>query len=253
MIDTHCHLDYLNEPELDIRELTALIAIGADPEHAQAALALSEQYENVYSVIGLHPTDTERDSPEIREQLEKWSDHPKVVGIGETGLDDHWKVPRPQQWSAFEWQLDWAKRRNLPIVIHTRDAPGQEKASLDCADILKNANWTKGVLHCCNGHVGLIETGLGLGFYISFAGNLTYKNAKDIQSAAQYIPINRILLETDAPFLTPMPHRGKPNRPIHIRHTLNFLAHLRSSDPHELERMVDENARRAFGLPGELR
>ena len=249
MIDTHCHLDYLENPDLEPPLLTALVCIGANVEHARASIALAERFENVYATVGLHPTDTLEDSPNTRAELEALMSHPRVVGIGESGLDYYWDAaPQEVQISAFEWQLEQARERNLPIVIHTRDKQNQEACSLDCADTLERAGWSRGILHCCNGHVKLIETGLELGFYISFAGNLTYKNATAIQEAARWVPLERLLVETDAPFLAPMPHRGKPNKPSLVRHTLEFLAGLRGLSFEEMERVTDENARACFEI-----
>ncbi len=249
MIDTHCHLDYLEHPELEPPLLTALIAIGADIEHAVACLELSATYPNVYATVGLHPCSAAEDSPQTRATLERLMDSPKVVGIGESGLDYYWDLTtRDLQIGAFEWQLEQARRRNLPIIIHTRDKQNAEAASLECAEMLRNAAWPKGILHCCNGHRLLIEHALELGFHVSFAGNLTYKNALPIQEAARWIPLERLLVETDAPFLAPMPHRGKKNRPSMVRHTLEFLAQLRGLTFEEMEHITDDNARAVYGL-----
>ncbi len=249
MIDTHCHLDYLEHPELEPPLLTALICIGANVEHARASTLLAGRFENVYATVGLHPTDTLEDSPQTRAELEGLLNHPKVVGVGESGLDYYWDAaPKEVQRAAFEWQLEQARLRNLPIIIHTRDKQNEEACSLDCATVLENAAWSRGILHCCNGHRKLIETGLELEFYVSFAGNLTYKNAQTIQEAARWVPLERLLVETDAPFLAPVPHRGKPNRPSLVRYTLEFLAALRGLSFAEMERVTDENARACFGI-----
>lgn len=250
MIDTHCHLDYLEQLGDEPALLSALVTIGASVEHAQAGIALAEQYPNVWTTVGLHPTDASQDSPETRASLEALALHPKVVGIGESGLDYYWDTStKTMQWAAFEWQLDLARRRAQPIVIHTRDRQGHEQASLDCADMLRSAAWTQGILHCCNGHLGLIETALALGFYVSFAGNVTYKNAKEIQAAACMVPIDRILFETDAPFLAPMPYRGQKNRPSYVRHTMEAVAALRGISAAELEQHSDWNAKQVYHLP----
>jgi len=249
MIDTHCHLDYLEHPELEPPLLTALVCIGANVQHARASIALAERFGNVYATVGLHPTDTLEDSPQTRAELEGLLSHPKVVGVGESGLDYYWDAaPKEVQVSAFEWQLEQARARNLPIVIHTRDKQNEESCSLDCAETLENANWSRGILHCCNGHRKLIETGLELGFYVSFAGNLTYKNATVIQDAARWVPLERLLVETDAPFLAPVPQRGKSNFPHLVRHTLEFLAGLCGTSFEEMERVTDENARACYGI-----
>ncbi|AWN22250.1 TatD family deoxyribonuclease [Deinococcus irradiatisoli] len=252
MIDTHCHLDYLDDPASALGELglSALVCIGADPQHARSALALAEKYPEVYASVGLHPTEVaQQDTPETRAELEALSLHGRVVAIGESGLDDYWDHDQlPAQRRAFEWQLDLGRRRDLPVVVHTRDAAGGERASLGCAEVIRDVGWTKGILHCCNGHAGLMRAALDLGWYVSFAGNLTYKTAQAIQEAARFVPAGRLLVETDAPFLAPVPKRGKPNRPGYVRYTLQFLAELRGLSESEMEQLTDANARAVYRL-----
>lgn len=251
MFDSHCHLDYLDDPAGALGELglSGLVCIGADPEHARAATALAERFGEVWATAGLHPTEAARDTPELRADLEALSLHPRVVGIGESGLDYYWDAATPeQQRGAFAWQLDLARRRELPIVIHVRDKAGQDTASREVAEMTSRAGWGKGILHCFNGHAGLLRAGLDLGFMVSFAGNLTYKNAREIQEAARFVPRDRLLVETDAPFLAPVPKRGKPNRPGYVRYTLQFLAGLLNVPEEELEEVTEANARRVYGI-----
>lgn len=251
MIDTHCHLDYLDDPAAALGELglTGAVCIGADPQHARAALGLAERFPQVWATVGLHPTEAERDDDALRATIERLSEHPLVVGIGESGLDYYWDAATPEkQHAALAWQLDLARRRDLPIVIHTRDKAGRETAAVETARALGEAGWHRGILHCFSGHAGLMRAGLDLGFCVSFAGNLTYKNAREIQEAARFVPRDRILVETDAPFLAPVPKRGKPNRPGYVRHTLVFLADLLGLSEAELEAITDENARRVYRL-----
>ncbi|GAA4004971.1 TatD family hydrolase [Deinococcus rubellus] len=253
MIDTHCHLDYLDDPASARGELglSAMICVGANVEHAHNALALADNYPDVYASVGLHPTDVAaEDSPQTRAELEVLSSRPRVVAIGETGLDDYWAHDQlVVQRAAFEWQLDLGRRRDLPVIVHTRDAPGGERASLGCAEIIRAADWPRGILHCCNGHAGLLRAALDAGWSVSFAGNLTYKSAQTIQEAARFVPPDRLLIETDAPFLAPVPKRGKPNRPGYVRYTLQFLAALRGLDESEAEALTDANARTVYRLP----
>ncbi|WP_420597314.1 TatD family hydrolase [Deinococcus sp.] len=253
MFDTHCHLDYLDDPASALGELglDGLVCVGANVEHAHKALALAESLPGVYASVGLHPTDvTEHDSPQTRAELEALSLRPGVVAIGETGLDDYWAQDQlPAQRDAFAWQLDLGVRRGLPVIVHTRDAPDTERASLGCAEMIREAEAASGILHCCNGHARLLRAALDAGWYVSFAGNLTYKNAHSIQEAARYVPAERLLIETDAPFLAPVPKRGKPNRPGYVRYTLQFLAQLRGVSEAELEAMTDANARAVYALP----
>jgi TatD DNase family protein len=255
MIDTHCHLDYLDDPAGARGELGlgALVCIGASPEHARNAVALAERFPDVYATVGLHPTDTAEDSPQTRAAIEALAAHPRVVGIGESGLDDHWDdTARAAQLRAFEWQLDLARRTGKPLVIHTRDRPNQQSAHRGVMDVLRAFPDVPVILHCFSGHGGLLRFGLERGSHTAFgfAGNTTYRNARNIHEAARMLPTDRMLLETDAPFLTPVPHRGKPNRPGYVRHTLDFIAGLRSMDAAHLEAVTDANARRVYALPG---
>lgn len=254
MIDTHCHLDYLDDPAAARGELglNAMVCIGASPEHARSAVALAGQYADVYATVGLHPTDAAQDSPDARAQIEALSTHERVVGIGESGLDDYWDdTQRAVQRAAFEWQLDLARRTGKPLVIHTRDKAGQDSAHQGVMDVLRAWPDVLVILHCFSGHGALLRFGLERGphTFFGFAGNTTYRNAREIHEAAQGLPLERMLLETDAPFLAPVPNRGKPNRPGYVRHTLNFIAALRGMDATELERVTDANARRVYALP----
>jgi TatD DNase family protein len=251
MIDTHCHLDSVENPEAAALEegLTALVAIGHNPDHARTCLALSERLEHVFVVVGLHPTEAGRDTPEVRAELEAMMTCPRVVGVGESGVDYYWDAaPKATQMAALEWQLNCARRFDRPIVIHTRDKDNSRAAFLDCADALRNAGWHRGILHCFAGDPTLLQTGLELGFHVSFAGNLTYKNAHAIREAARVVPLERLLVETDAPYLAPMPYRGKRNRPAYVRYTLETLAQVRGLGFVEMERITEENARDVYNL-----
>ncbi|MBB5235766.1 TatD family hydrolase [Deinococcus budaensis] len=253
MIDTHCHLDFLDDPASarDELGLTGMVCIGASPEHARNAVALAETFPDVWATVGLHPTSSGEDSPDARTDLEALALHPRVVGIGESGLDDYWDdTRRAAQLSAFEWQLDLAARVGKPLVIHVRDKAGQDSAHRGVMDVLAAWPDLPVILHCFSGHPGLRRCGVERGAYFGFAGNTTYKNAREIQEAARTVPLSQLLLETDAPFLAPVPRRGKPNRPGYVRHTLEFVAALRGLEAGELERVTDENARRVYRLPG---
>lgn len=251
MFDTHCHLDYLENPAEARGELglTGMVCIGASVQHAQNAIALAEQFPDVWATVGLHPTDTAEDTAENRAQLERLALHPRVVGIGESGLDDYWDdTKRAEQQSAFEWQLDLAQRLYKPLVIHVRDKQNHSRAQEATIDILRGWEEVQIILHCFSGHAGLLRYGLERGAYFGFAGNTTYKSAKEIQEAAKSVPLEQLLLETDAPFLAPVPHRGKKNRPGYVRHTLEFIAALRGIHPSELETATDANAYRVYQI-----
>ena len=249
VIDTHCHLDAVPNPHLSAAQLEALIAIGFNPERARACLALTTDIPNVYATVGLHPCDAAMFSSAVRADLEQLALEGKVVGIGESGADYYWDASKKQlQLESLDWQLDLARRLELPIVIHCRDKDGSRKAFADCAANLRNAGWHKGILHCFAGDAELLETGLALGFHVSFAGNLTYKNAQIIRDSASQVPLERLLVETDAPYLAPVPKRGKPNRPEYVAYTLEVLAGLRDLPLETMEAITSQNARAVYGL-----
>ena len=252
MIDTHCHLDYCEDPE-DAADagLDAIVSIGTTLERCKRTLQLAEQFEHVWAAVGIHPNDVEEAGESlIREQIEELARHPKVVAIGETGVDTYWdKHPVEVQRESFLWQADLAKRLNKPLILHVRDKKGQEDASQEAIRLITEAAHPKGILHCFNGHEGLLAVGLELGWHVSFAGNLTYSNAKVIQAAAKRVPRERLLVETDSPYLTPQTKRGQRNVPANVRLTAEFLAALRGESLATTEEATDANARRVYGLP----
>ena len=257
MIDSHCHLDLVAEPEAALSELglTGVVCVGASLGHARAAVELAGRFSHpgateVWATVGLHPTDAGEDSPAARAELEDLARHPRVVAVGESGLDDYWaQDARREQGAAFSWQLDLARRLGKPLVIHTRDKQGQDSAHRGVVETLRaEGRGVTAILHCFSGQQELLEAGLERGDYFGFAGNVTYRNAPEIQAAAREVPLERLLVETDAPYLAPVPKRGRPNRPGYVRHTLEFVAGLRGMDPAELERVTDENAQRVYRL-----
>lgn len=251
MIDTHCHLDYLDDPASARGELglSGMVCIGAGLEHARNATALAEAYPDVWATVGIHPTATDEDTPAARAELERLAQHPRVVGIGESGLDDYWDdSQRPQQVAALEWQLELAQQTGKPLVLHIRDKKGADSAARGILEIIPNWPNVPLIFHCFAGNRDLLAYGIERGHYFGFAGNLTFKNATEIQQAAREVPLERLLVETDAPFLAPVPKRGKPNRPGYVRYTLNFLAELRSIDPNELEEILDRNSKAVYKL-----
>jgi TatD DNase family protein len=246
VIDTHAHLDALDDPGGAVaraREagVTRIISIGTDPGSWRSTLALAEEHDGVYVVAGLHPHEA---TPEFDlRELEQVLGHPKVVGVGETGLDYYRDyAPHDAQAALFVAQLEIATERRLPVVIHNR------AADEDTVSVLRREFDGTVVLHCFSS-VGLLAPALEHGWYLSFAGNVTYKNAEDLRDAARAVPANRILAETDCPYLSPQPVRGKTNEPAYVAFTIAALAEAREEPPAELGRVIDANAATAFGLP----
>ena len=252
MTDSHCHLDYCENPEgAADPSLKAIVSVGTTLMRCKRTLALAETFDNVWAAVGIHPNDAgEAADANIREQIAAMVAHPKVVAIGETGVDTYWdKVSLDAQRESFWWQVELAKTFDKPLILHVRDKKGREEASEEAARLILEAGHPKGVLHCFNGHEGLLRAGLELGWLVSFAGNLTYKNATALHEAAKRVPRDRLLVETDSPYLTPAPKRGQPNVPANVRLTAQFLADLRGETLGELEAATDANARRVYGLP----
>jgi TatD DNase family protein len=252
MIDSHCHLDLCPDPDAAVdAELAALITVGTDADRNELALALAGRHANVWAAIGLHPNGAAAaSSAGVRARIESQARGQRVVAIGETGFDTHWQeATLEQQRYAFDWQAQLARELDLPLILHVRDSEGADDASRAAIRALQETGWHRGILHCCNGHPGLLEAALELGWFVSFAGNLTYPKATVLHDAARVVPLNRLLVETDSPYLAPVPMRGKRNTPGFVRHTAAFLAELRALDPVQLEAVTDANAVRAFSLP----
>jgi TatD DNase family protein len=245
LIDTHAHLDALDDPAAAIERaraagVTRILSIGTDPTSWAEVLTLAEEHDEVYAVMGLHPHEA---TPNFDlAALPRLLQHPKVVGLGETGLDYYRDyAPHEAQAKLFIYQLGLAKQAGLPVVIHNR------AADEDTVSILKQ--WFDGtvVLHCFSS-VGLLDVALEQRWYVSFAGNVTYQNAADLRDAAREVPAELILAETDCPYLAPQAVRGNTNEPAYVLHTLAVLAEARGEDPATLAAQIDANATTAFAL-----
>jgi TatD DNase family protein len=246
VIDTHAHLDALDDPAAAVERareagVSRIVTIGTDPNSWARVLSLVEEHDEVYAVVGLHPHEATPDFD--LDGLSRLLQHPKVVALGEIGLDYYRDyAPRDAQAKIFIYQLGLAKQAKLPVVIHNRAADD------DTVSILKQ--WFDGtvVLHCFSS-VGLLDIALERGWYVSFAGNVTYKNAEDLREAARAVPAELILAETDCPYLTPQAVRGKTNEPAYVAYTVAVLAEARGEEPDSLAAQIDANADSAFALP----
>lgn len=258
MIDSHCHLTYDYAPKSSadlIREagakgVTHLISIGADAESSQAAAALADAHSNVFFTAGIHP----HDSIDIKEgdfdQVKSLSKHPKCVAIGEIGLDIHYDhSPLGVQLKNLDRHLELALERELPIVIHSREAeaPLLDRLS-DYAKRIRDGR-VPGVIHCFTGTVPFGEACLKLGFVVSFSGIVTFKKAEEVQLAAQTFPLDQLLIETDSPYLAPIPYRGKKCEPYMVEETAKKIADLKGLSAEEVVRATRLNTIRAFRLP----
>jgi TatD DNase family protein len=245
VIDTHAHIGRGEAGEMLVRARSAgvdrVILIGTTIAGARDALDIAEQYEGVFASLGIHPHEAGGEEPDRLEELRPLLGHPRAVAVGETGLD-HYRdyAPHDAQAALFDRQLALARDTQKPVVVHTR------AAEADTVERLKQFDGTV-VLHCFSSP-SLLQFALERRCYVSFAGNLTYKNAYDLRAAARAVPRDRLLVETDSPYLAPQPVRGKPNEPANVVHTLEALAAARGEDAADLAAQVDANATAAFGL-----
>ncbi len=223
--------------------IEAIITIGSDLEGNIGGINLSERYDSVYATVGIHPHDAKDFSDDIYLKLKEWASKGKVVAIGEIGIDYHYdNSPREIQREVFKRQLALAKETGLPVVIHSREA------KKDTLEIIRNSGIDKGVLHCFSGDMDMAERAMAMGFYISIAGPVTFKNARRLREIAQAIPDDYLLIETDAPYLTPEPFRGKRNEPSYLVHIARTIAEIRGISMEDLARITTLNAKRLFGI-----
>ena len=253
-IDSHAHLDDERFDEdresliegFEQRDIDMVINVGSDLKSSRASIELSKKHENIYAVVGVHPHDAQYAEEDYLEQLKELSKEDKVVAIGEIGLDYFYdNSPRDIQRKVFIEQIRLAKELNLPVVIHTRDA------AQETFDILKEAardGRLTGVLHCYSGSVEMAMKYIKLGFYISLGGPVTFKKSKTPKEVAAAVPLDRLLIETDSPYLTPEPHRGKRNDPTFVKYTAETIAKIREINVEELARATSENIKKLFRI-----
>ena len=262
LTDTHAHLDFprfKNDRERVIERagaagVKAIINVGASLASSQAAVALAEAYPQIYAAVGVHPHDAKTVTGETLEELRALALHPKVVAIGEIGLDFFRDLsPRDKQRQAFKQQLALAGEIRKPVIIHDRDAHSQIMAIL--------RRWVEGghqpsaishkptgVLHCFSGDLAMAQEAIELGFYISIAGPLTFKKARRLRELVRQLPLEKLLVETDCPYLTPHPHRGKRNEPAYVKFVAQEVARVKGLSLEEVARITSSNAQALFAL-----
>lgn len=252
LTDTHCHLGLLDNETADAAiaraqesGVSTLIDVGIDLATSAEAVGTAATNDGVWAAVGIHPNSSIEATEHVLQRLSALARHPQVVGIGETGLDffrDH--SPPVRQEESFREHIRLAKELDKALVIHDRDAHDAVVAVLDDERAPERT-----VFHCFSGGLDLVHTCVERGWYLSFAGNVTFRNAPGLREAAAAAPLELLVTETDSPFLSPHPHRGRPNEPGRVRLVVEQLAELHGRDPEEMAAITSENARRLFALP----
>jgi len=260
MIDTHCHLSMVLDEnknidynqiddilkQMNINGVTHAITIGSNMEDSKLSVDIAKHYNNIYCAVGVHPEEVENfDIVELEDLIKSNLESGKLVAIGEIGLDYYWRKDNKEaQIEIFKNQIELAKKYALPIVVHCRDAYG------DVFDILKQyAPYSKGgVIHCYSGSIEWAKEVIKLGFLISFTGVVTYPNASNIQEVAKWADEDKFMVETDSPFLTPVPFRGKKNNPSNVKYTLEYISQLKNKEIQEIDKNTTNNAIKLFNL-----
>ncbi len=257
LIDSHCHLNYegLVERQDEVLEnarqrgVTGFLNISTRQREWDDIIAVAERNDDVWASVGVHPHEADAHPDLGADALIAGTQHPRVIAIGECGLDYYYdNSDRASQRERFEAHIEAASETGLPLIVHTRDAEE------DTAEILGRAvkeKGVRGVLHCFTGSAELAKTALDLGFFISLSGIVTFKNAQDLQHTARTLPLDSLLVETDSPFLAPVPHRGKKCEPAFVADTASFVAQLREEDPEVLANATTANFFRLFSKAGE--
>lgn len=252
LADSHCHLNYpgLVEDQPAVlararaRGVTAMLNIATREREWDAIVETAERESDVWATIGIHPNEADEHPAIDAAKLIARAAHPRVVGLGETGLDYYRDTSdRARQQASFRAHIAASRDTGLPVIVHTRDAEDDTAAIM--AEEMEQGAYG-GVIHCFTASAAFADKALALGLYISISGIVTFKNAKDLQATAARLPIERLLIETDAPFLAPVPHRGKPGEPGFVADTAQFLAELRDEDVAELSRRTAENFHTLF-------
>lgn len=259
LIDSHCHIDgeAFDEDRDDVVRrakeagVVAMLNVGTGDPHSddfRRAVAVAEKYDNVYASVGVHPHDAKLYDDKAEEHLIDLAKSEKVIAWGEIGLDyyyDH--SPRDVQQEVFRRQIRTAKRLGLPVIIHSRDAD-DDTVEILTQEFSEQTENRSGIMHCFGGTPAMAEAIMPLGFLISFAGNVTFKKAENLRDAVRVVPIEKLLVETDCPFLTPIPFRGKRNEPSYVVHTANFLADIYGVSPEVLAEQTTKNFSTFFDI-----
>jgi TatD DNase family protein len=253
LVDTHCHIDldsFADDRDGVINRARAagvdqMILVAFNAERWRTGAALCARTEGIHLAVGLHPTEAEAYNDTLEQALQQTVKQTKAVAIGETGFDYHWKTETARtQREAFVRQIELARELNLRFIIHHREAEA------DTLDVLRATEPPhRGVMHCFTGNAEYADRCLELGLYIGLGGAVTFRKAKALHEAVRQIPLDRIVLETDAPFMTPSPHRGQRNEPAYVRYILEHVATLRDCDADELATITTRNATELFALP----
>ncbi|WP_343722610.1 TatD family hydrolase [Herbaspirillum seropedicae] len=255
-IDSHCHINF---PDLAARlpeifgkmaenQVSHALCVSVDLPDFPQVLALAEQYPHVYASVGVHPDYEDTPEPSV-DELVRLADHPRIVAIGETGLD-YYRLQGDLEWQRerFRTHIRASRATGKPLIIHTRAASEDTIRILREEGASPQAGGAAGVMHCFTESQEVADAAIELGFYISFSGIVTFKSAKDLQQVARTIPLERMLIETDSPYLAPVPFRGKTNEPGYVRHVGEFIADLRGTSAAEVARQTSENFFKLFGI-----
>jgi len=252
LVDSHCHLDvpdFAAERDAVIGRARAagvetMLTICTRLDQFDGVRKIAEAYDRIWCSVGAHPHEAADHAPLLTDQLLALTEHPKVVGIGETGLDFHYDLSaRDIQERVFRTHIAASRASGLPLIIHAREADSE------IGRMIEEERPPPGVLHCFSSGRALAETAIKLGFYVSISGIVTFRNAEELRGIVRGLPLDRLLVETDAPYLAPEPYRGKPNEPAYVRRTFEAMAALRGADPPALAARIRANAERLFRLP----
>ena len=254
LVDSHCHLDfpeYAGQVEAVMARARAAgvgvcVSIGTELKNFPGVRAVAERFSDVWCSVGVHPHEAEKESLRDAAPLLAEAAHPKVVGIGETGLDYYYEhAPRDAQITNFRWHMAAARQTGLPVIVHTRDAE-DDTIGLLREEMAKGA--FTGLIHCFTGTQGLADAALELGLYISVSGIATFRNSAALREVLDTVPLDRLLVETDAPFLAPVPHRGKTNEPAYVAHVAAAVARVKGVSVEEMAEVTTANAWHLFHL-----